>query len=175
MRRGWVAGLALLAGLGAGAAALAAEAGIKALTAEQVRGYLAGEGQGLALAAELNGYPGPRHVLDLAGPLGLTPEQRRRTEALFQAMQGRAVALGRALVERERTLDVLFAGGAATEVEVSRLVGEIAALAGQLRLAHLSTHLAQRELLSPEQVRRYAQLRGHAAPDRPAEGGHRGH
>ena len=31
---------------------------------------------GLALAAELNGYPGPSHVLELADKLELSAEQR---------------------------------------------------------------------------------------------------
>lgn len=48
---------------------------IKALSGEPVAELRAGEGMGLALAAELNGYPGPRHVLDLANQLGLTDEQ----------------------------------------------------------------------------------------------------
>jgi hypothetical protein len=37
---------------------------IKALSPEELAQYEAGEGMGLALAAELNRYPGPRHVLD---------------------------------------------------------------------------------------------------------------
>ncbi len=35
---------------------------IKALSAEQIADLKAGRGLSLALAAELNGYPGPRHV-----------------------------------------------------------------------------------------------------------------
>ncbi|NIN54376.1 MAG: hypothetical protein GTO38_03650, partial [Hydrogenophaga sp.] len=38
---------------------------IKALAAEQVRAHLDGDGMALALAAELNAYPGPMHVLQL--------------------------------------------------------------------------------------------------------------
>ena len=38
---------------------------IKALSAEQIADLKAGRGLSLALAAELNGYPGPRHVLEL--------------------------------------------------------------------------------------------------------------
>ena len=44
---------------------------IKALSLEEIADLAAGRGMGLALAAELNGYPGPRHVLDLAPELGL--------------------------------------------------------------------------------------------------------
>ena len=51
---------------------------IKALSAEEVNQYRAGAGMGYARAAELNRYPGPMHVLELAGPLALTPDQRAR-------------------------------------------------------------------------------------------------
>ena len=36
----------------------------------------------LALAAELNGYPGPLHVLELADRLGLSAEQRGKVQQL---------------------------------------------------------------------------------------------
>jgi hypothetical protein len=36
---------------------------------------------GLALPAELNGYPGPIHVLELSDKLGLSAEQKSRIEA----------------------------------------------------------------------------------------------
>src|SRR5262245_1477224 len=55
---------------------------IKALSAEQLADLKAGRGMGLALAAELNGYPGPLHVLELADRLQLSPEQTRRVDSL---------------------------------------------------------------------------------------------
>ena len=39
---------------------------IKALSAEQIADLRAGRGMGFALPAELNGYPGPLHVIELA-------------------------------------------------------------------------------------------------------------
>jgi hypothetical protein len=50
---------------------------IKALSQQDIDDYLNGRGMGYAKAAELNHYPGPRHVLDLAHTLALTPEQTR--------------------------------------------------------------------------------------------------
>ena len=50
---------------------------IKALSAEQLANLREGRGMGLSLPAELNGYPGPKHVLELADGLGLTPAQRQ--------------------------------------------------------------------------------------------------
>jgi uncharacterized membrane-anchored protein len=50
---------------------------IKALSEEEIDGLRAGEGMGLALAAELNGLPGTRHVLDMGPMLGLSPSRNR--------------------------------------------------------------------------------------------------
>src|SRR4051794_40771771 len=49
---------------------------IKALSPENIAALLTGEGMGMAKAAELNGYPGPAHVLALAKELNLTEAQR---------------------------------------------------------------------------------------------------
>ena len=76
---------------------------IKSLAPDEVAGLLAGKGLGYAKPAELNGYPGPSHVLELAARLELSAEQRSRTEALFAAMQAKAAQVGRALVDEERT------------------------------------------------------------------------
>ena len=38
-----------------------------------------------ALAAELNGYPGPSHVLELADKLELSTEQRASMQRLFDS------------------------------------------------------------------------------------------
>jgi hypothetical protein len=43
----------------------------KSLSDLQVADLQSGRGMGLALAAELNGYPGPSHVLELAENHGL--------------------------------------------------------------------------------------------------------
>jgi hypothetical protein len=68
----------------------------------------------MARPAELNGYPGPMHVLDLRDRLGLTPEQEAAVRSSFARMEVAAKPLGAELVERERALDRAFAGGAVT-------------------------------------------------------------
>jgi Spy/CpxP family protein refolding chaperone len=145
---------------------------IKALAPERVADLLAGRGATYALAAELNSYPGPRHVLDLAAGLALTPEQTRAAEEAYAAMEAEARRLGRQLVEREAALDRAFAGGVATADEVARLADEAAATEGQLRAAHLRAHLAMKAALTPEQVARYDRLRGYAGDTAPGDGGH---
>ncbi len=145
---------------------------IKALSAAEIDDYRNGRGMSLALAAELNGYPGPRHVLDLAGPLGLTPEQRSQTQALFDAMQREAAALGEEIVAREAELDAWFAGATAQADEIEALAVLIGHLNGRLRSVHLRTHLTMRVLLSPDQIAAYAELRGYRP--RPEDSSHHG-
>src|SRR6478735_9303914 len=72
---------------------------IKALSETQVADLGAGRGMGLALAAELNGYPGPSHVLELADRLELSADQRSRIKGLFDSMKAEAVPLGAKLIE----------------------------------------------------------------------------
>ena len=116
------------------------------------------------MAAELNGYPGPRHVLDLAQELQLTAEQRSKTSALFEAMRTETSALGADLIEAERALDRLFAEKRATpELSRRRDRSRLARCAGELRAAHLRYHLAMVDVLTAEQVETYNRLRGYAA------------
>ena len=139
---------------------------VKALSDEQIADLKAGRGMGLALAAELNGYPGPLHVLELAAPLGLSEAQRARMAELFSAMKAEAMVLGEKLIEAETDLDRQFASRAVTEASLVEGVRSIAAVQGELRAAHLKYHLASVEVLTSQQVARYAELRGYAAVPR---------
>lgn len=134
---------------------------IKALSPEEVSALLSGEGMGFAKAAELNGFAGPAHVLELAEQLGLSPEQHARTRALFVSMSEKASASGRSLVEQERELDGLFASKTITPERLGVLLRELARLQAEVRAAHLEAHLVQAEILTPEQSARYAELRGY--------------
>lgn len=173
-----VAGGAVLLLVGwAGASAQSSSAGqegqaIKALSPQEIGDYLAGKGMGLAKAAELNGYPGPAHVLELAAELELTVEQQVKTQALFQKMHADAVALGKALVEAERALDQLFASGTVTAALLASSVARIGTLQGQLRRVHLDAHLEQTTLLTPPQIAKYLQLRRYTARDHGGHGDH---
>src|SRR5258705_11151432 len=74
---------------------------IKALSEQQVADLGAGRGMGLALAAELNGYPGPSHLLELADNLDLSTDQRAAIHRLFYSMKAEPVPLGSKLIEQE--------------------------------------------------------------------------
>jgi hypothetical protein len=135
---------------------------VKALSQEEIQGLLAGNGMGFAKAAELNGYPGPLHVLELASELRLSDAQRKQTEALYAKMKAQAVALGSQLVEEERRLDHLFADRSVTSASLADALARIGALQAKVRGAHLDAHLAQAQLLSAEQRDAYMRLRGYS-------------
>jgi Spy/CpxP family protein refolding chaperone len=143
----------------------------KALSETEIADLLAGRGAGMALPAELNRYPGPKHVLELAGALGLSREQEAETRRLFERMRSEAVPLGEALVTEEAKLERLFASGAADEDTLRAVVTEASRLRGELRLTHLKYHLTMRRLLSPEQVVAYDAARGYRAEHGSRHGG----
>jgi Spy/CpxP family protein refolding chaperone len=135
----------------------------QSLSQEEAKQYLAGAGMGYAKAAELNQFPGPMHVLELADQLKLTAEQRAATTKLMDAHKAQARGLGSELVAAERELDQLFRAGKVDEAVLARAVRTSAAIVGEYRLAHLETHRRMRALLSDEQVKRYDELRGYTS------------
>ena len=136
---------------------------VKALSNEQIDDLRAGRGMGLALPAELNGYPGPVHVLELGDQLQLTEEQRTRVQRLHAEMKAEAVPLGERLITQEMDLERQFATKSVTPASLQAATTEISATQGALRLAHLRYHLLTLNVLTPEQVRRYGELRGYQA------------
>jgi hypothetical protein len=135
---------------------------IKALSDEQVADLKAGRGMGLALAAELNGYPGPVHVLELAEALGLSGAQRAKMQGLFEAMKAETVPLGQRLIAEEADLDRQFADKTITETSLGAAIRALSATQAALRTAHLKYHLATIEVLAAAQVQHYTELRGYA-------------
>lgn len=136
---------------------------IKALAPDEIDGLLEGRGMGFALAAELNGYPGPLHVLELADDLSLTEAQLATIQQIRTSMQVEAQALGAEVVEMETHLDALFADARATPDAIDWVTAQIADAVGELRAAHLRTHVATRSTLTVEQVALYNHLRGYSA------------
>ena len=136
---------------------------IAALSEAEIADLKGGAGMSMALPAELNGYPGPRHVLDLADGLSLTGAQRSVAEQLFQEMRAKAVPLGEQVIAAEAELGRLFASGAATSQAVTAATEGVARLRGELRSVHLVAHLGMREALTAEQRATYDRLRGYAS------------
>jgi hypothetical protein len=140
---------------------------IKALSEQQVADLKAGRGMGLALAAELNGYPGPSHVLELADKLQLSADQRVKVQQLYDSMKAEAIPLGSRLIEQEAALNEQFVQRTVTPESLKASTSILAQTQGTLRETHLKYHLQTVTVLSPAQMRRYAELRGY--------GGHRHH
>ncbi|MBR1198075.1 periplasmic heavy metal sensor [Bradyrhizobium sp. AUGA SZCCT0240] len=140
---------------------------IKALSAQQIDDLRAGRGMGLALAAELNGYPGPMHVLELSDKLALSAAQKQRIQTLFETMKAEATPIGLSLIEQESALDRQFAGRSITSDALREATTKIGQTQAELRNAHLKYHLETAQILSPDQMKQYAQLRGYAS-DSPA-------
>ena len=134
---------------------------IKALSDDEVKGYLAGSGAGFARAAELNSHPGPMHALELAEPLGLSAAQREQLAALMANHKAEARGLGAEVVRLERELDALYAERRATREAVEAKAAQIGAAQARYRASHLTTHIETARMLTGEQIARYDLLRGY--------------
>ena len=134
---------------------------IKALSDEQIKDLKSGKGMTLALAAELNGYPGPAHVLELADKINLTSKQKQQTQDLFKAMSKETKALGTQLIKEEKALDLLFKNKKVNPQNLKEATLQIGQAQAKLREAHLRYHLLTVEILNPEQINSYNKLRGY--------------
>ncbi len=141
---------------------------IKALAPERIEGLLSGAGLGYAKAAELNGWPGPLHAIELADALALSEDQRDQIAAIRETMLVKVRPLGKKLVDAEAGLDALFANGNPEPNAVAKASAAIGAIEAELRAVHLTAHIATRPLLTRHQRMVYAQRRGY-------EGGHSHH
>lgn len=135
---------------------------IKSLSEDEIADYLSGKGMGLAKAAELNGYPGPAHVLELADQLALSPTQKEQTEAIFERMQTQAQSVGKRLIDEERKLDQLFASKNISPPLLHQTLDSIGSLQAEVREIHLQAHLDEAQVLSESQTMKYWHLRGYA-------------
>ena len=147
---------------------------IKSLSATDIEELQNGKGWGLAKAAELNGVPGPVHLLEMKEEIDLSVEQIRAIEDIYTKMKQEAVPLGLELIELERELNNHFANRTITNELLRQILQKIAQVHGQLRYVHLSTHLKTPEILKSEQITLYNKLRGYSSND-PCENVPKGH
>jgi hypothetical protein len=149
---------------------------VTTLSAADIAELERGGGWGLAKPAELNGFPGPAHVLELAEKLELTPLQRQRVEKIFKRMQQRAKSIGVRYIAAEAALDEAFRSGkAARSGALQTRLRDAERLRAELRRAHLQAHVETTPLLSEAQIKKYAELRGYAGGSHAQHGGHHGH
>jgi len=138
---------------------------IKSLSESDIDELKNGRGWGLAKAAELNGVPGPIHLLEMKEEIELSPEQIRKIEDVYQRMKRQAIPLGLELIELEGKLNNHFANGTITEKLLNELLGEIARTYKKLRYTHLAAHLETPTIVTPEQIALYNKLRGYSSED----------
>lgn len=138
---------------------------VKSLSQQEIRALRRGDGMGFAKVAELNHFPGPRHVLDSAEELDLTPAQLTGTQSLYEEMRRDAVALGNKIIAAESRLNREFEQASISPESLETALLEIGRLRAELRYVHLRAHLSQRRLLERGQVKLYDAIRGYRAAE----------
>ena len=134
---------------------------VPSLSSDEVRELRNGEGMGLARAAELNHFPGPAHLLELAAELGLGDAQIERIEEIHGKMKARAIAKGEEVLDAELHLSNLFASGQPSAPVLARMTEHLGLMRGQLQAIHLLAHIEAAEVLTVEQIEGYDRLRGY--------------
>jgi len=134
---------------------------IKALAPERIESLRVGAGLGYAKAAELNGWPGPLHVLELSDVLALSADQRAEITSIRKEMLAKAKPLGEILIAAEAALDTLFAEGTPDAFAIAEATARIGTIDAELRAIHLAAHIDVKPLLSRHQQMIYATHRGY--------------
>jgi len=147
---------------------------IKSLSETDIEELKNGKGWGLAKAAELNGVPGPVHLLEMKKEIDLSAKQIRAIEDIYKKMKKEAMPLGLELIKLEMELNNHFANRTITDELLRQILQNIAQVHRQLRYVHLSTHLKTPDILKSEQITLYNKLRGYSSDD-PCENVPKGH
>lgn len=134
---------------------------VKSLSPEDIAELRRGGGWGLARTAELNGMPGPAHLLELKDEIALTPGHVEAIIGIYERMRARAIAEGERYIAHEQTLEEAFRARTVTEESLREMLGDIERSRARLRFIHLSAHLGTPEILTDPQIERYATLRGY--------------
>jgi len=136
---------------------------IKSLSETDIEELRRGGGWGRALSAELNGVPGPAHLLELGDEIGLSGEQVTAIEAIFEEMQAEARRLGEQLIGAEMAIEDAFRNDDLDEDTLRELIENAETVRAELRFVHLSRHLSTPPLLTEEQIATYNRLRGYGS------------
>ena len=137
----------------------------QAMQAREFRNLQQGRGMGMGRVAELNGYPGPKHVLEHAEALELSEGQIERSREIMSRVKSRAPELGKQVVDAEKQLEAMFAEDNVDAASMDSLLMQIAELRAQLRSLHLTAHLDQAAVLTEAQITKYTELRSASRAD----------
>ncbi|MCE2454072.1 MAG: hypothetical protein J4F48_14960, partial [Nitrospinae bacterium] len=138
---------------------------IKSLSAEDIAELKRGGGWGLAKAAELNGVPGPIHLLEMKDKIDLNESQRSAINAIYRRMKSRAILHGERLIDLERRLEGGFRNRTITDALLRDSLSAIAETKKELRYVHLAAHIETLKILTEKQVDTYNTLRGYSKAD----------
>lgn len=127
---------------------------------QEKEALLKGAGLGAGMIAMMNGYPGPKHVLELGDELELNAAQRESIGKTYGNVKAESVKLGTELVEKDEALTALFTSGSATTGEVEKLSRDIGELQGRVRAAHLNAHVETFDALTPAQREKLSSMQG---------------
>jgi Spy/CpxP family protein refolding chaperone len=132
---------------------------ILSLSYQEYTAYQDGEEMGMARPAVLNNYPRPAQVLSLQKELKLTTDQKNQLAAADEAILFKAKEMGRFILQHEKMLNELFSTGKANEGSVIYYCNQIGLYQGELRNAHLQACLKAKRILTPDQLKKYSQLK----------------
>lgn len=138
---------------------------IKSLSDDDIQQLMEGRGWGLAKAAELNGIPGPAHLLEMKKAISLTDTQIEKIQQLYNDMKQQAQRLGKELIKLESELNQSFANKTINAKDLLEKLTAIEKVRRDLRYVHLATHLETPSILNPVQIARYNELRGYSNDD----------
>jgi hypothetical protein len=135
----------------------------KSLSGTDLKELRRGGGWGLALAAELNGAPGPAHLLELRDKIPLSADQIVTIQQIFNEMQTEAIAAGARLIAAEEAIEAAFRAANLDDARLRALIAQAEEARAELRFIHLSRHLSTPPLLSADQIAKYNTLRGYGS------------
>ncbi|VAV97448.1 hypothetical protein MNBD_ALPHA08-1874 [hydrothermal vent metagenome] len=138
---------------------------LKSLSAKEITEFEQGEGMGMAKVAELNGVPGPTHLLKIKDKIGLTTAQAAKVQSLFDQMKVDAIVLGKQVIAQEYELEKRFQTDIPNADQLKTILTRLGATRAQLRFVHLATHLQTMKILTDTQIASYNQLRGYSPKD----------
>jgi Spy/CpxP family protein refolding chaperone len=133
---------------------------LSGISESEKEALLTGSGLGAGMIAMMNGYPGPKHVLEMGDELELSAEQREEIGTIFAERKASFVKMGQELVEKDEELTAMFESGSVDTEEVEKKAREIGDLQGKLRAGHLNAHVLTWEALTPAQREKLASMQG---------------
>lgn len=134
-------------------------ASAKSLGYEQYKGFYDGvDINNLDRIAILNHYPSPKKVIILKKELALTADQATQITAMNKELARKMKEMGSLIIKNENTLNELFRTKQITDGALIFYANRYGGDIGELRNAMLQTYLKTKDLLTPEQLKKYEEL-----------------